>query len=214
MTADRPLSIIVFAASQRRGSHNLALARLAARTVGQTGAKVNLIDYGDLAVPDYNANVEHDEGIPTTALHFGELVRASDALIIASPEYNHGYPGSLKNLIDWTSRIKPQPFWGRNAMLLSASPSMVGGNRGAWALRMPLEHLGMRVYPEMFSLAQAHQALTTEGELGDAELGRRFDTTLNGFLELVEASVHYPCVKQKWIEFLGERPDPQTDRIE
>jgi chromate reductase len=211
---DRPLRVIVFAASQREGSYNAALARLAAQAAGEAGAVVDLIEYAELAVPDFNANVERAEGVPATALRFGELVGESDALIIAAPEYNHGYPGSLKNLIDWTSRIKPQPFWGRHAMLLSAAPSMVGGNRGAWALRMPLEHLGMRVYPEMFSLAQAHLALTPEGLIGDAELGRRFETTIAGFLELVEASVHYPAVKQKWIEFLGERPDPETDRIE
>src|SRR5256885_12003443 len=47
--------------------------------------------------------------------------------------------GSVKNLIDWVSRFKPQPFNGKHALLLSASPSMVGGNRGLWALRVPLE---------------------------------------------------------------------------
>jgi chromate reductase len=211
---DRPLSVMIFGASLRTASYNVALSRLAGRVVGQTGAKVNLLTYRDFAVPDYDADIERGIGIPANALAFGELVSASDGVIIAAPEYNHSFPGSLKNLIDWTSRIKSEPLWGRNAMLLSASTSMVGGNRGAWALRVPLEHLGMRVYPEMFSLSQAHQGMTADGELVDAELGRRLETTLLGFLELVEASVRYPSVKQKWIESLEERPDPVVDRIE
>ena len=78
--------------------------------------------------------------------------------MIASPEYNASMPGVLKNAIDWTSRHRPQPFHARHALLLSASPSMLGGNRSLWALRVPLEHLGTRVYPDMFSLAQAHTA--------------------------------------------------------
>jgi NAD(P)H-dependent FMN reductase len=80
------------------------------------------------------------------------------AFVISSPEYNASMPGGLKNSLDWVSRFSPQPFNEKHCPLLSASPSMVGGNRGLWALRMPLEHLGVRVYPDMFSLAQAHQA--------------------------------------------------------
>jgi len=72
-------------------------------------------------------------------------------------------PGVLKNLIDWVSRLMPQPFNGKQALLLSASPSMVGGNRGLWSLRVPLEHLGMRVYPDMFSLAQPTRPSTATG---------------------------------------------------
>jgi len=78
----------------------------------------------------------------------------------------------LKNAIDWVSRYEPQPFNERNALLLSASPSMIGGNRGLWALRVPLEHLGARVYPDMFSLAQAHKAFDPQGRLSDPRLER------------------------------------------
>ncbi len=91
---------------------------------------------------------------------------------------------------------------------------MMGGNRNLWALRVPLEHLGARVYPDMFSLAQAHMAFDEQGKLSSPQLKERFDTTIVSFMELVEAAKHYPCVKSKWIEFLGERPDPAVDRIE
>src|SRR5881394_2569861 len=54
-----------------------------------------------------------------------------------APEFNGSMPGALKNAIDWVSRFRPQPFNGKHALLLSASPSMAGGNRGLWALRVP-----------------------------------------------------------------------------
>ena len=87
-------------------------------------------------------------------------------------------PGVLKNLIDWVSRSRPQPFHERHGLLLSASPSMVGGNRGLWALRVPLEHLGARIFPDMFSLAQAHQAFDDDGRIADPQLQERFDGTI------------------------------------
>jgi hypothetical protein len=91
---------------------------------------------------------------------------------------------------------------------------MAGGNRGLWALRIPFEHLGARVYPEMFSLAQAHQAFDAEGRLADEQLQERFESTIIGFMDLAEASKHYPRVKTQWVEYLGELPDPATDRVE
>jgi len=120
----------------------------------------------------------------------------------------------LKNVIDWVSRARPQPFDGHRALLLSASPSMVGGNRSLWSLRVPLENLGVHVYPGMFSLARAHTAFDEEGRIADVNLQQRFDDTVAAFLDLVEASTHYTCVKRAWVEFLGETPDPAVDRGE
>jgi hypothetical protein len=91
---------------------------------------------------------------------------------------------------------------------------MVGGNRGLWALRVPFEHLGARIYPDMFSLAQADRAFGADGSLVSAELSARLRATLTGFLDLVEAAKHYPCVKKAWIEFLGEQPNAVIDRVE
>lgn len=88
---------------------------------------------------------------------------------------------------------------------------MVGGNRGVWALRVPLEHLGARVYPDMFSLAQAHQAFDSDGRIANPD---RFENTVVAFMDLVEAAKHYPCAKKAWIEFLGEHPNPLIDRVE
>src|SRR4051812_7132438 len=123
-------------------------------------------------------------------------------------------PGNLKNVIDWVSRFRPQPFNERHALLMSASPSMMGGNRSLWSLRVPFEHLGARVFPDMFSLAAAHKAFTPEGTLADATLAKRFEMNLVAFMDLVEAAKNYPCMKKAWVEFLGEKPDPVTERVE
>lgn len=207
------LKVLVFAASRRAGSLNRRLAALAARVAAENGATVDLAVMEDFDVPAYDGDAEQADGIPAGAQALQQRLIASDAFIISSPEYNGSMPGTLKNLIDWTSRFRPQPFDGRHGLLLSASPSMVGGNRGLWALRVPFEHLGSRIYPDMFSLSQAHKALVGD-DIADAGLRARFDRTLTAFLSLAEAAKHYPCMKRAWVEFLGEPPGQEADRVD
>jgi chromate reductase len=168
----------------------------------------------EFEMPLYDQDLQDDEGFPAGAVALRQALEANDAFAIVSPEYNASMPGALKNAIDWLSRFSPQPFNERQCLLLSASPSMAGGNRGLWSLRVPLEHLGSRVYPDMFSLAQAHQAFDDDGNLVNGQLHARLDQTVIAFMDLVEASKHYPCIKRAWVEFLGERPDPAVDRVE
>jgi len=205
---------LVFAASLRDDSLNARLADLACACVEANGGIADRASMAEFDCPSYNLDVQTGQGFPPGAQAFNERLQSCDAFVIASPEYNASLPGMLKNAIDWVSRYEPQPFNERNALLLSASPSMVGGNRGLWALRMPLEHLGARVYPDMFSLAQAHKAFDEQGRLSDPRLDERFDTNIVNFMDLVEASKHYPCVKRDWVEYLGERPEPVIDRVE
>ena len=209
----RPLNVLVFAASLRAESLNRKLAALAARVATEQGAIVHLSTLEDFDVPFYDGDLESSKGIPKGAEELRRRLLASDAFIVSSPEYNGSMPGVLKNLIDWTSRFRPQPFDGRHGLLLSASPSMGGGNRGLWALRMPFEHLGARIYPDMFSLAQAHQALV-DGDIADPALRARFAKNLLAFLSLAEAAKHYPCIKRAWVEFLGEPPGTAADRVD
>lgn len=77
---------------------------------------------------------------------------------------------------------------------------MSGGNRGLWFLRIPLEHPGTRVFPDMYSLARAHKAYTPECSIADSQLSHRFDRTVFAFMDLVEAAQHYPCLKIAWFE--------------
>jgi NAD(P)H-dependent FMN reductase len=214
LTSRSPIRILVLAASLRAESLNARLAALAARLVERNGGVADLTRMGQFDVPAYDGDLEAAEGIPAGAGRFRERLEAADAFLIASPEYNASMPGVLKNLIDWASRHRPQPFNERHALLLSASPSMAGGNRGLWALRIPLEHLGSRVYPDMFSLSQAHHGLGSDGRITDEQVEARFESNIVNFMNLVEAAKHYPCVKRAWIEYLGEKPDPAIDRVE
>jgi chromate reductase len=209
-----PIRVLVFSASLRSRSFNETLARIAADIAQANGATVDLRTMRDFDSPSFDADLDHEQGLPPGAERLRACLADSHAFIVAAPEYNASMPGVLKNAIDWVSRYGPQPFNERHGLLLSASPSMVGGNRGLWALRVPLEHLGARIYPDMFSLAQAHTALTPDGQISDPELHERFESNVINFLNLVEAAIHYPCVKKAWVEYLGERPDPAFDRIE
>ena len=208
------VQFLVFGASLRKDSFNGKLASLAAEVVRAKGGTADTASMSEFDCPSFDQNVEAGSGIPLGAERLKDRLNAADGFIIACPEYNASMPGYLKNVIDWTSRFKPQPFNGRQSLLMSASPSMAGGNRGLWSLRIPLEHLGSRVYPDMFSLAQSHQAFTAEGRLSDATLTKRFEGVIECFMDFVEASKHYPKMKKQWVEFLGERPDPAIDRVE
>jgi chromate reductase len=207
------VKVLVLGASLREDSLNRKLAALAGTIAAQSGATVDQASMREFDVPSFDGDVESAQGLPAGAAEFKRRLMENDAFIVSSPEYNASMPGMLKNLIDWTSRFRPQPFDGKHGLLLSASPSMVGGNRGLWALRMPFEHLGARIYPDMFSLAQAHKALVA-GDIADAALRARFEKTVQAFLSLAEAAKHYPCIKRAWVEFLGEPPGSPVDRVD
>ena len=209
-----PVRFLVFAASLRTGSLNLQLAKFVAKTIEKHHGIVDLAMMEEFITPPYDQDIQDKEGFPTGADLFRHRLQANDAFVIASPEYNASMPGILKNSIDWVSRYHPQPFHEKHCLLLSASPSMSGGNRGLWALRVPLEHCGARVFPDMFSLAQAHKAFNLEGGIASSPLEERFENTIKTFMDLAEAAKHYPCIKKAWYEFLGEIPDPETERVE
>jgi len=207
------MRVLVFSASLRRESLNTKLAGLVARRAEERGATVDHAAMRDFDCASYDGDAEATAGIPAGAQELQRRLGASDAFVIVSPEYNAAMPGVLKNVIDWTSRFRPQPFDTRHGLLLSASPSLAGGNRGLWSLRIPLEHLGARIYPDMFSLAAAHKAFAGD-HLADAALQARLEKTVDAFLELAEAAKHYPCAKRAWVEFLGQPPSNAGDRVD
>lgn len=214
ISQQEPLRILVFSASLRKDSMNTVLAKLAASAIEKNGGIVDFAYMHEFDCPSLNQDLEVDDFHPSGAAELRKRILANDAFIIASPEYNGSIPGLLKNTIDWVSRYRPQPFNETHALLMSASPSMGGANHGLWSLRIPLEKLGSNVFSSMFSLASAHKAFTPEGKIEDETLAKRFDSTIVSFMNLVEASKHYPCIKKAWVEFLGEQPDPATERVE
>jgi chromate reductase len=200
------LRFLVLSGSQQNASLNTQLAKLAGTIIQDGGGIVDWATISDFLAPGFNQDIMDDQGTPAPVDTFVKRLEANDAFVIASPEYNASIPGVLKNTIDWVSLVKPQPLNGKHGLLLSASPSMVGGNRGLWALRVPLEYLGARVFPEMFSLAVAHKAFAADGHILDEKLANRLESTIRSFMELVDAVKSYPCAKVAREKFPGEHP--------
>jgi chromate reductase len=180
------MRLLALAASLRRASWNRKLLDCAVGVVRARGVEVDIAEFAEFAVPLYNADLQEQEGIPPGAQEFGRRLSAADGLLLVSPEYNYSLPGTLKNLIDWVSRIRPVPLRGRHGVLLAASPGPFGGIRGLWQLRIPLEGLGLIVAPDMFALAHAAAAFTEAGELKDPATAERLSKLLENYLDMGE----------------------------
>jgi NAD(P)H-dependent FMN reductase len=181
------MNVLVFAASTRRESLNSRLAAHAADLVRGLGHTVDHATLRDFDMPLFDGDVEATTGLPPGALALKRRLEAATAVVLATPEYNYSIPGTLKNAIDWTSRARPMPWRGRSMYLMSASPSPIGGIRGLWQTRIPLEGCGAHVYPDMFALARADQAFDAAGGLADAGMEARLHKELAAFLRVAEA---------------------------
>ena len=104
------------------------------------GGDVAVASMRDFDCPSYDLDVQNEAGFPPGAEEFRRRFEACHGFVVVSPEYNASMPGALKNAIDWVSRFQPQPFNERHGLLMSASPSMSGGNRGLsrWRPRHPV----------------------------------------------------------------------------
>lgn len=181
------MNLFALNASLRKESLNGKLLHLLAEHLRSAGHQVDLAGLAEFPLPHYDGDLEAASGSPALAQALAERFAKADAFLIASPEYNFSFPGTLKNAIDWLSRLKPVPFRGKPGLLLSASPGLVGGNRGLWALRVPLEALGANLSPDMFSLASAHAAFDQQGGLTDAGLAKRLNDSAANFARFAEA---------------------------
>jgi chromate reductase, NAD(P)H dehydrogenase (quinone) len=178
------MRLLAFAASLRTGSWNRKLIARAAELARAGGAEVDLAEFAEFDVPLYNGDVQQRDGVPAGAHDLARRLGAADGMLIASPEYNYSLPGTLKNLIDWVSRIRPVPLRGKHGMLLSASTGPIGGIRGLWQLRIPLEGLGVILSPDMFALPLAEKAFTDGGELSDPATADRLTKMIGSYLEM------------------------------
>jgi len=177
--------LLALAASLREASYNKRLLDLEIEFAEQQGAEIQRIDLNDYLLPPYNQEIQ-DQGFPPEADELKALFEQADGFILAQPEYNYGTPGHFKNLIDWLSRYRPQPFRGLHGFLSSASPSMVGGNRGLWDTVRPMLLLGVHVYPSLFSLARAHEAFREDGALEDESLQKRLEDAIADYVDFVD----------------------------
>lgn len=178
------MKLLAFAASLRAGSWNRKLIAAAVEIATGSGVEVDLADFHEFDMPIYDADLQGTEGIPAGAQEMGRRIAAADGLMIASPEYNFSLPGTIKNAIDWVSRLKPMPLRGRTGLLLSASSSQVGGIRGLWQLRIPLEGLGVTLHPDMYALPWAKEQFDDSGRLKEPDRQDRLVKMVGAYLEM------------------------------
>jgi len=180
------MKILAFTPSLRAASTNKRLAAWAAEIADQNGAEVDLADFHDFDMPAYDGDLQ-EKGLPPGALKFADRIHKADGLLIATPEYNYSIAGNLKNAIDWVSRVTHQPFRGKSALLLSASIGPMGGVRGLWQTRIPLEGLGVFVYPDMYTLPHSHSAFDPFGKFEDEKNQLRLEKIVKEYLKVASA---------------------------
>src|SRR5690348_14602801 len=114
------MRLLAFAASLRKGSFNRKLLSLAVDIAREKGVEVDHADFHEFDMPLYDFDIQEREGFPAGTQRMAQRIAAADGLLIASPEYNYSLPGTLKNAIDWVSRLKPMPLRGKHGFLMSA----------------------------------------------------------------------------------------------
>ncbi|WGL15789.1 NAD(P)H-dependent oxidoreductase [Microbulbifer bruguierae] len=160
------LNILGICGSLRRASFNRAAMHTAAEIAGD-GAKFTFASLAD--IPLYDQDLR-DQGVPETVETLSAQVRAADAILFATPEYNYSVPGVLKNAIDWLSRMDQQPFADKPVAVMSASMSAFGGARAQYDLRRILIYLDAHFVnkPEVM-ISFAHKKFDGDGNLSDED---------------------------------------------
>ena len=179
----RTFHIVGIAGSLRQGSFNRALLR-AAIEIGEPTLEITAHDLA--ALPLYNADVEAS-AVPASVTTLRDAVRAADGLLIATPEYNHGVPGVLKNAIDWLSRPpRGSSLSGKPAAIMGASPGMGGTARAQSQLRQAFVFTNTYalLQPEVL-VAHAHEKFDAEGKLSDQGTRDFLKTFLQRFAEWI-----------------------------
>ncbi len=164
--------ILVFAGSVREASLNKKLARLAARCVDEAGGAATLVDLRDYPIPIYDGDLEDREGMPRFAVSLRELFVSHHGLLIASPENNGSVSALTKNTLDWLSRDHQgrsglEPYRGKVAALMGASPGGFGAISGLAHLRQILTKLTVLVIPEQVTLSKADEGFHRDGSFVD-----------------------------------------------
>lgn len=159
-----PLRVLGIAGSLRHGSHNRKLLE-AARDLAPDGVEIRIFDLAD--IPLYNGDRDKDQQRPEAVEEFKRAITNADALLIATPEYNHSIPGVLQNAIDWASRpAMKSPLAGKPAGIMGASPGALGAVRAQQQLKLVLLATLAAVMPHPgVTVGQVAEKFDTAGTL-------------------------------------------------
>ena len=178
------MEILGLSGSLRRDSHN---ARLLAGARKLLPSGVELVIFDQLAaVPPFNEDNEHT--IPPAVAALKAAIAGADALLVATPEYNASIPGTLKNALDWVSRpVSSTPLRDKPAAVIGASTSLFGAVWAQAETRKVLSTIGARVVDRELPVAQADEALGSDGLPRDELATEQLSATLDELLELARA---------------------------
>lgn len=154
-------TLLGISGSLRKASTNTMLMRNAAEIFGPD----EFIE-ADINLPLYNGDLEEAEGIPASVQKLADQIAATDAVIIATPEYNKAISGALKNALDWVSRTKGGPWKGKPVAIMSAAAGRAGGERSQFSLRLAMMAFRPRLLqgPEVL-LANSSKEFDENGKL-------------------------------------------------
>ncbi len=169
MAESDKLNVLVICGSLRKRSYNAALTRALPDLAPPDMKFVTAPPFETL--PLYNADIQEASGFPGPAEDLATAIRASDAVLFVTPEYNWSMPGGLKNAIDWVSRMKEPPFEGKPVAIQSCSQGPLGGARMQYHWRMSMTFVKAFMFgtPEVFVGSAASKfdketlALTDQG---------------------------------------------------
>jgi chromate reductase len=172
--------IIGIVGSLRRASLNRALMRAA---VANAPSPLTIEMATLESIPLYDGDLEESEGIPSAVEELKNRLAESDGILIATPEYNAGMPGVLKNALDWCSRggDTVRVFGGKPLGLMGATPGAWGTRLAQTSMLPVLRQLGVDLWGggQMY-VARAHEAFE-DGELTDERTRGRLAKFLEGF---------------------------------
>ncbi len=175
----KPFTILGIAGSLRRQSYNRSALR-AAQQLAPDGVSLATYDLKD--IPGFNEDEEQNP--PSSVVELRKQIRAADAILFVTPEYNYSIPGVLKNAIDWASRPYGQGAWdGKPAAIMGASVGMFGSARAQYHLRQVCINLGLHVMnqPELM-ITNASQRFDAEGNLTDESTKKHIRKLLEGLV--------------------------------
>jgi chromate reductase len=158
------MKILGIPGSLRKQSYNLSALR-AAQKLTPPGTTLEIFELH--GIPPYNQ--DEDGNPPVRVTEFKAAIRAADAILFSTPEYNYSVPGVLKNAIDWASRPYGDSAWtGKPAAIMGATPGVLGTARAQYHLRQIAVFLNLHMLnqPEVM-IANAAQRFDAEGNLTD-----------------------------------------------
>jgi len=170
MSEARGIAVLGICGSLRKASYNMA----ALRTAIELKPPGMMIETADIStIPLYNEDVRA-QGFPPPVETLRQQIKAADALLFVTPEYNYSMSGVLKNAIDWASRPPDQPFAGKPAAIMGAAAGMAGTARAQYDLRRACVFLDIHPInnPEVL-IGQAQTKFDADGRLLD-EAARGF----------------------------------------